>query len=145
MAILQGLQNRARQQADKHPIFLQLLALAALFEKAMSIPATFVEALQGKLGARALLTDPADLRLYEYDGGVDRHKPDAVVFPRSTEDVVAIVKTALEYNVPIVGRGEGTGLSGGSIPRAGGIVISFSRMNRILEIDIANERAVVQP
>src|SRR5207248_8407743 len=59
--------------------------------------------------------------------------------------VVAVVKLAARHNVAIVGRGAGTGLSGGSIPRAGGMVISFSRMNRILEIDLANERAVVQP
>src|ERR1700693_4737156 len=68
-----------------------------------------------------------------------------VVFPQSTADVVAIVKLAAEYNLPIVGRGAGTGLSGGAIARAGGIVISFARMNRILEIDLANERAILQP
>jgi glycolate oxidase len=111
----------------------------------MALPASFLEDLTGKLGERAILTGPADLRLYEYDGGVDRHKPEAVVFPSSTGEVVAIVKAAVAHNVPIVGRGAGTGLSGGSIPRAGGIVISFSRMNRILEIDIPNERAVVEP
>ncbi len=71
--------------------------------------------------------------------------PDVVVFPRTTEDVVAIVRLAREHNLAIVGRGAGTGLSGGAIPRAGGIVIAFSRMNRILDIDIENERAVVQP
>src|SRR6202040_1440043 len=59
--------------------------------------------------------------------------------------VVAIVKLAAELGLPIVGRGAGTGLSGGAIARAGGIIISFARMNRILEIDLANERAVVQP
>jgi len=68
-----------------------------------------------------------------------------VVFPQSTADVVAIVKLAAEYNLPIVGRGAGTGLSGGAIARAGGIVISFARMNQILEIDLPNERAVLQP
>src|SRR6185503_19281889 len=71
--------------------------------------------------------------------------PEMVVFPRSTEDVSALVKLAREFNVPVVGRGAGTGLSGGAIPRAGGVTIGFSRMNRILEIDLANERAVVQP
>ena len=71
--------------------------------------------------------------------------PDMVVFPQSTSDVVAIVKLAAEYKLPIVGRGAGTGLSGGAIARAGGIVISFARMNRILAIDLANERAIVQP
>jgi len=97
------------------------------------------------LGPRGYLHKPEDLALYEYDGGVDKSRPDLVVFPRSTADVVAIVKLAAEYNLPLVGRGAGTGLSGGAIARAGGIVISFARMNRILEIDLANERAIVQP
>src|SRR5438045_8356269 len=68
-----------------------------------------------------------------------------VICPRTTEDVVAIVKITNEYKIPIVGRGAGTGLSGGAIPRQGGVTIGFSRMNRILEIDLENERAVVQP
>jgi glycolate oxidase len=97
------------------------------------------------LGPRGYLYKPEDLTLYEYDGGVDKSRPDLVVFPQSTADVVAIVKLAAEYNLPIVGRGAGTGLSGGAIARAGGIVISFARMNRILEIDLANERATLQP
>ncbi len=88
---------------------------------------------------------PSDLKLYEYDGGVDKSLPEVVVFPRTTEDVVALVKIARAHNLAIVGRGAGTGLSGGSIARAGGMVISFARMNRILEIDIENERALVQP
>jgi glycolate oxidase len=104
-----------------------------------------VDALESKLGRASVLSKPNDLNLYEYDGGVDRQRPEVVVFPRSTEDVIAIVKTAIEHGVPLVGRGAGTGLSGGSIPRAGGIVVSFSRMNKILEIDIENERVVVQP
>ncbi|MDQ6758292.1 MAG: FAD-binding protein, partial [Acidobacteriota bacterium] len=97
------------------------------------------------LGPRGYLYRSEDLTLYEYDGGVDKARPDLVVFPRSTADVVAIVKIANRHKLAIVGRGAGTGLSGGAIPRAGGIVISFARMNRILEIDLANERAVVQP
>ncbi|MDQ6706753.1 MAG: FAD-binding protein [Acidobacteriota bacterium] len=97
------------------------------------------------LGPRGYLDRPDDLKLYEYDGSVDKVRPDMVVFPRSTEDVSAIAKITNEHNVPIVGRGAGTGLSGGAIPRARGIVIGFARMNRILEIDLENERAVVQP
>lgn len=111
----------------------------------MAIPAKLIEALEERLGKNGVLTQPGDLTLYEYDGGVDKAKPELVSFPRSTEDVVFLVKAAKEHNLAIVGRGAGTGLSGGSIPRAGGIVISFSRMNRILEIDLENERAVVQP
>jgi glycolate oxidase len=97
------------------------------------------------LGPRGYLHKPEDLTLYEYDGSVDKARPDLVVFPQSTEDVVALVKLAAEFGLPIVGRGAGTGLSGGAIARAGGIIISFARMNRILEIDLPNERAVVQP
>src|SRR5207247_4765922 len=62
-----------------------------------------------------------------------------------TEEVAAIVKIASRYNVPVVPRGAGTGLSGGAIPIYGGIMIVFARMNRILEIDYTNLRAVVQP
>src|SRR3954453_9646639 len=97
------------------------------------------------LGPRGYLDRPEDLTLYEYDGGVDKHRPDLVVFPRTTADVSAIVRAAHEFDVPFVGRGAGTGLSGGSIPREGGITVAFARMNRILEIDLENERAVVEP
>ncbi|HEY2013042.1 MAG TPA: FAD-linked oxidase C-terminal domain-containing protein [Bryobacteraceae bacterium] len=109
------------------------------------LPAGLKERIAALLGPRGYLDRPEDLTLYEYDGGVDKHRPDLVAFPRSTEDVAAIVRLALEFQVPFVGRGAGTGLSGGAIPREGGIVLAFARMNRILEIDLENERAVVQP
>ena len=67
------------------------------------------------------------------------------MFPQSTEEVSAIVKITSRHGVPIVGRGAGTGLSGGAIPRAGGVTVGFARMNRILELDLENERAVLQP
>ena len=111
----------------------------------MPIAEQFRGALEAKLGKRAILAEPSDLKLYEYDGGVDKGRPELVVFPRTTEDVVAIVQLAREHKLPIVGRGAGTGLSGGAIARAGGVIISFTRMNKILEIDIPNERAIVQP
>jgi glycolate oxidase len=109
------------------------------------IPAPAKDKLAALLGSRGYLDRAEDLLLYEYDGSVDKARPEMVVFPRSTEDVAAIVKIAREFGIPIVGRGAGTGLSGGSIPRAGGIVVGFSRMNRILELDFENERAVLQP
>src|SRR5215472_15436627 len=111
----------------------------------MPIDPAVVAAVESQLGRNAVLSLAPDLKLYEYDGGVDKSQPDLVVFPRSTEDVVALVKLAREHGLPIVGRGAGTGLSGGAIARAGGMMISFARMNRILEIDIENERAIVQP
>ncbi|HKW96149.1 MAG TPA: FAD-linked oxidase C-terminal domain-containing protein [Bryobacteraceae bacterium] len=109
------------------------------------LPAEAKSNLAELLGPRGYLDRPEDLALYEYDGSVDKARPDIVVFPRSTEDVVAIVNISREYKVPLVGRGAGTGLSGGSIARAGGVTVGFARMNRILEIDLANERAMVEP
>ena len=97
------------------------------------------------LGPHGYLDRPEDLKLYEYDGSVDKAVPELVAFPQSAEDVAALVRIAAGHSIPIVGRGAGTGLSGGVIPRSGGIVISFARMNRILEIDLANERAVLEP
>ncbi|MBV9769161.1 MAG: FAD-binding protein [Bryobacterales bacterium] len=97
------------------------------------------------LGPRGYLDRPHDLTLYEYDGSIDKARPDLVAFPQSAEEVLALVRIARDHRIPIVGRGAGTGLSGGVIARAGGIVISFARMNSIVEIDLANERAVLEP
>jgi glycolate oxidase len=97
------------------------------------------------LGPRGYLDRPEDLKLYEYDGSVDKAQPELVVFPQTSDDVAALVRIAREHRIPIVGRGAGTGLSGGVIARAGGMVISFARMNCIVEIDLANERAVLEP
>src|SRR3989475_1899866 len=104
-----------------------------------------VRELSALLGARYVLHTPYDLMLYEYDASIDRSTPDIVVLPASTEEVAAIVKIASRHHVPVVPRGAGTGLSGGAVPVYGGIVIVFARMNRILEIDYTNLRAVVQP
>jgi glycolate oxidase len=111
----------------------------------MAISENAISELRGALAANAILLDPADRKLYEYDGGVDKSIPDVVVFPRSTKEVAATVKVAARHRIPIVGRGAGTGLSGGAIATSAGMIISFARMNRILEIDIPNERAVVEP
>ena len=101
--------------------------------------------LTAKLGAENVLTDPLARTLYEYDGGVDRAQPDLVVFPRSRDHVAAIVRAAAAAGVPIVARGAGTGLSGGAVAREGGVVVAFNRMRRILEVDVENARAVVEP
>src|ERR1700681_2754612 len=106
------------------------------------IPAAALKTVDKLLGPRGYLSRPEDLTLYEYDGSVDKARPDLVVFPRSAEEVATIVRLSKEHNLAIVGRGAGTGLSGGAIPRAGGIVISFARMNRVLEIDLQNEPGV---
>ena len=92
-----------------------------------------------------MLAKREDLLLYEYDGGVDTARPDAVVIPSEAEDVARLARFCHEHRVPIVPRGAGTGLSGGAVPVEGGVVLSFARMSRILEIDAANLRAVVEP
>src|SRR5271168_1969314 len=100
--------------------------------------------LKSLLGPEAVLHRPEELMLYEYDGSVEVARPNCVVFPRTTADVLAIVKLANQHKTPLVGRGAGTGLSGGALARNGGILTVFSRMNRILEVDIENQRATVQ-
>ena len=97
------------------------------------------------VGAQNVLSSEADLVMYEYDGSIEKARPECVVFPSSTEQVSQIVKLAAQHDIPIVGRGAGTGLSGGALPLAGGIMIAFSRMNKILEIDLENQRARVHP
>ncbi|MDE3170046.1 MAG: FAD-binding oxidoreductase, partial [Acidobacteriota bacterium] len=91
-----------------------------------------VHDLKKLLGLKSVLHRPEELLLYEYDGSVETGRPDCVVFPRTTAEVAGIVQLARKHKTPLVGRGAGTGLSGGAIARHGGIVISFARMNRIL-------------
>ena len=96
-------------------------------------------------GREAVLDRPEDLMLYEYDAGIRKSTPGAVVFPQTAQQVSEIMRVAAAARIPVVARGAGTGLSGGAISQAGGLVIAFSRMNRILEVDVENQRAVVQP
>lgn len=97
-------------------------------------------------GTSGVITAPNQMQTYECDGLTNfRALPGAVVLPRSAEEVQAIVRICAEYRVPFVARGSGTGLSGGALPVEGGVVIGFSRMNRILSVDIANERVIVEP
>src|SRR6267378_2732091 len=106
---------------------------------------TLADRLREALGADAVFEGTENVIVYEYDYGLDRGMPDLVALPRSTADVQTIVREAQAAKVPIVARGAGTGISGGSVPHRGGLVISLSRMSRILEIDAANRCAVVQP
>jgi glycolate oxidase len=111
----------------------------------MFFASSIVRNLRKIAGRDAVLSSREDLMLYEFDGGVQRALPQAVVFPQTTEQVARIVKLAAKENIPIIPRGAGTGLSGGAIARNGGIILGFSRMNNILEVDVANQRAIVQP
>src|ERR1700687_3070370 len=98
------------------------------------------------VGRGGVLSDPDELSVYESDGlTLFRALADFVVFPRSVEQVSAIVKLANREALPFVARGAGTGLSGGCLPTEGGLVISLMRMNRVLEVDYDNQMAVVEP
>lgn len=97
------------------------------------------------LGSHAVKTSPEDLAVYAFDAYSQARPPAAVVLPESTRDVAAVVRIAASCGEPIVARGAGTGLCGGAVPAKGGVVISFARMNRVLELDTRNRRARVQP
>ena len=86
-----------------------------------------------------------NLMLYEYAALSSVRRPAVVALPRKTEDAVQIAKLALRHNLPLVARGAGTGLSGGSVATEGGILLVLSRMKQILEIDLENQRARAQP
>ena len=105
----------------------------------------FIEEARGIVGAEYVIHHPDDLLVYEYDGSVDRNVPQAVVLPNSTEEVSRVMALAYRDGIPVVGRGSGTGLSGGAIAPEGGIQIAFTRMHHILEVDTENCTATVQP
>ncbi|GAA4229397.1 FAD-linked oxidase C-terminal domain-containing protein [Actinomadura meridiana] len=102
--------------------------------------------LERLLGSERVVTDPVRLRTYECDGLTNhRSTPAIVVLPDSAEQVAEIVRECVTAGVPYVARGSGTGLSGGALPRADGVLIVTARMRRILEVDIPGQRAVVEP
>jgi glycolate oxidase len=100
--------------------------------------------LQEAIGQEKVLFSPVDLVAYSLDGTFEQHLPDAVALPETTKEVSAVVRVASRHDVPIVPRGMSSGLAGGSIPSRGGIVLSLTRMNRILEIDEENMTATVE-
>jgi glycolate oxidase len=108
--------------------------------------ATLLGELESAVGAEHLVTHEHQLRTYESDGLLQYAvTPSAVVLPGSTEEVQAVLRACHRAGVPWVARGAGSGLSGGATPVADGIVISLSRMRRILEVDLPNQRVVVEP
>ncbi|MCM3570359.1 FAD-linked oxidase C-terminal domain-containing protein [Neobacillus mesonae] len=97
-------------------------------------------------GPNAILYKDEDLLAYDCDGfTIKRHLPRAVIFPKDTHEVSQIVKYCAKHNLPFLARGAGTGLSGGAIPLNNEVIISLVRMKRLLEIDLENRRAVVEP
>src|SRR5437588_1172951 len=103
-----------------------------------------LRSLQTLLPRGQVFTDRASLISYEVDAGMDRGIPEGVVFPRSAEEVARVVRWAAEHAIPLIARGAGTGLSGGAVAERGGIIVEFSRMNTILDIDEYGRSAVVE-
>jgi glycolate oxidase len=105
-----------------------------------------IDALRGICGDEAVLCEPAALLAYECDALPHlRAAPAVVVLPDSAEQVQQVVRACAAAGTPFVARGHGTGLSGGALPPAGGVVIALARLNRVLEIDIPNRRVAVEP
>jgi glycolate oxidase len=105
-----------------------------------------VEELRRIVGQRGVVADADALMTYDADGCVmDTGLPQVVVLPGSTEQVAAVVQVAARTGLPIVPRGAGTGLSGGATAMQGGIVVSTARLDKVLEVDVRNQRVLVQP
>jgi len=102
--------------------------------------------LAGIVGGDEVIGDPEELLVYECDGcTLKREPPAAVVFPRSTDQTSRLVKYLHDNKIPFVPRGTGTGLSGGAVPVPGAVIVGMNKMDRVLEIDYRNRRAVVEP
>jgi glycolate oxidase len=105
-----------------------------------------VDRLRAVVGPGGVLASPGDLLVYECDGyTIEKNRPDVVVFPASTEQVVEVVRACNEADVPFLPRGAGTSLAGGCLPVGGGVLIALTRMKRILEVSTRDRYAVVEP
>ena len=105
-----------------------------------------IKTMQSILRPEGVISEREQLRSYECDGLMNyRVVPDLVVLPETAEQVQAIVKTCYDEGIPFVARGSGTGLSGGALPVESGVLIVMTRMRKILEVDIPNQRVVVEP
>jgi len=97
------------------------------------------------VGPEAYLDSPEDLINYSYDAYLPEARPEAVILPQSTEQVASIMQVAYRESIPVTPRGAGTNIVGGTVPVRGGVVLCFTRMNRILEIHPEDRYAVVEP
>ena len=112
----------------------------------MTLPLAFRESVGRRLAAGAVISELEQLRTYECDA-LTGHRaiPELVLLPDTAEQVRELVTLSHEHRVPFVARGAGTGLSGGALPVAGGVVISLTRLNRVLEVDVGRGVVVVEP
>jgi glycolate oxidase len=109
------------------------------------IPKQAISDLMAALSPDRVLHTPEDLLVFEYDGTIERGQPQVVVFPDDASEVAACVRIARRYGLPVVPRGAGTGLSGGAVAAVGGVLIAMTRMHRILDVDLENLTALVEP
>ena len=113
---------------------------------ATDIPLSLVQQLREVVGSDSVLSNHADLVVYECDGFViEKNSPDVVVFPRNVQQVAEIVKLCSAAGVPFLPRGAGTSLAGGCLPVGGGVMIVLTRMKEIVEINIRDRYAIVEP
>ena len=110
-----------------------------------ALPATLSNDLDALLGVGGWLTDPGERLTYGYDNSRRSSLPDAVALPTTQAQVVALVRACRAHRVPLVARGRGTNTTGAAVPVAGGVVVSFERMHRILDIRPGDRCAVVEP
>ncbi len=116
------------------------------YRPAVALPAAFRTEVGRMLAADAVIAEPEQLRTYECDALTGhRSVPELVVLPSSAAEVQAVVRLCHRHRVPFVARGAGTGLSGGALPVAEGVVISLARLDRILAVDLERERVVCEP
>ncbi len=110
-----------------------------------SVTPSLVAELENVVGAEYVLSTVDELLVYEYDATIERAHPQLVVLPATAEQVAGVVRIARRFDVPVIPRGAGTGLSGGALAPIGGVVIALTRMKRIIEIDAENRIAIVEP
>ena len=110
----------------------------------MPLPELLIREIAAIVGPEHARTGTAARIAYSYDATFQQYPPDIVVSPATTEEVTAVVRVANREGIAVIARGAGTSLAGGTIPVDGGLVLNLARMNRIIEIDVANSCAVVE-
>jgi len=111
----------------------------------MSVHKFAANTISDRLPSIKISTEPEDLVCYGFDASGIEASPSAVVWPNNTEDVVKVMRYAYENSIPVVPRGAGTGMTAGAVPAKGAMIISFEKMNRILEIDSENLNVLCEP
>ena len=109
------------------------------------LPAGFDRAMAALLGIDGWRTDAGERLTYGYDNSRRHAQPDAVALPREAAQVQALVRACREHRVPVVARGRGTNTTGAAVPVAGGVVVSFERMDQVVDVRPGDRCAVVQP